>query len=661
MIWLIAGVAGEDGGEVEERLLDAMLDAMNPLRRPSARRVARAPGIGVGVLAVAPEGAGTAPEPPAILPVAGGLFAADARLYGEPGGTLEGGVAAERLAEAVLAGPAALGTLHGDFAYAFWESSGRGLELGRDQFGVRPLVYAAAPGGRVAFASHPAALFGPGLAGRELDLPAMIHILRDYYPHADHTAFAGVRMVPAAHVVRVARGRGPEVRRYWRLPLPPRLSFDADEGELAREIRRRLERAVRRRLPAAGPGAGELSGGLDSSPIAVLGARALAPEGRPFVGYGLAEDQERWGLPALDEFATVREIAAAEPNLEAVPVTTPGYWALLRAGHDPDTFLRRSPEDPVNALLADASRRGARAMFTGFPGDQLVTHRGRGALAELFWLGRWRRLARLLRDYSSVRGGSVWAHLRWRVFIQSLPLGARRWLLRPFGRTDSANRWVRRPPPFLRPEWHGLLPVEPIHDGWDTRRNRRSEIGEWLVEHRFASHAWQAAPHGLRYVAPMVDRDLVAFSLSIPGLFYARPGAERTVFREAIRDLVPPSVHARPDKSYPFPLESWRLARARPEIMAWLDSLREVPLVTAFIDLDALQAHLATLPDAETVRREAQEAYAAGTQPVFHDGEYESTLRFLAILAEHAELFSLPRPHPRAEGGESAWRRAEAA
>ncbi len=328
--------------------------------------------------------------------------------------------------------------------------------------------------------------------------------------------------------------------------------------------------------------------------------------------------------------------------MTVLPAVTPGLWALSRAGHDPDTLLRLSPDDPANALLSDAAARGARIMFTGFAGDQLVTHRGRGALAELFWSGHWGRLWPLLNEYAEHRGGSIWSHVRWRVAIQSLPLWARRLLLRPFGRINSSNGWVRRISPFLARRWHGELPIERIYDGADTRRNRRSEIGEWLVEHRFESHAWQAGMHGLAYAAPMVDRDLLDYSLSIPGYFYAHPGEERGIYREAVRDLVPESVWRRRDKRYPVPLESYRLAAARREMIGWLDELEGCPLVRSFIDLPALKAHLASLPDEATARAQVLDAAARGEQPEYLDGEYESVVRFIAILAEHAGVFRLP-------------------
>ncbi len=243
MVQFICGIERRDGGVPNTRLLHAMFDAMNPLRKPEVRDFAVDGRVALGVIALAPC-AGATPEPARVMRLPDGLMVADARLYGEPTGTLEGAIAAERLAAVRrLGGWRGLAPLHGDFAYAWWERANGMLELGRDHFGVRPVVYTQTPGEYVAFASHPAALLGTGLVGREIDGPAMVHVMRDYYPHADHTVYAAMRAVRAAHVVRFAPGLQADPQCYWRLPIPRRRPLGSKS------------RGTRRGCPAT-PGAG---------------------------------------------------------------------------------------------------------------------------------------------------------------------------------------------------------------------------------------------------------------------------------------------------------------------------------------------------------------------------------------------------------------------
>lgn len=640
MVRLIAGIEMRNGGAAEAGLVERMLAAMNPLGRPAAQAVVAEGAVGFGVVEIAPPG-GRAPIRPRILADEAGLLAADARLY-EPAAEGDAALAAIRAAIG-RAGREAAAALHGDFAWAFWERASGALELVRDHFGVRPLYYTHRRGEYLAFASLPAALLATGLAARLLDEEALRHFHLSAQPPRGRSFYAGLLAVPAAHALRFAPGLLGEPRRYWRLALPPRLSFESDPDELAAELRRRLERAVRRRLPARGPGAGEFSGGLDSTPIGVLAARALREEGRPFYAYSLLEDRDAAELPIIDEGEAVEETAAREPNLHLVRVPSRGLYAEVTGGWDPDSFLPRAGASPLDALLADAAGRGAETMFSGWGGDQVVTSDGTGAFAELFWCLRWRRLAREIARRCRVRGGTPRGRFVWMVLLPSIPLRLRAPLLRLLGKEDDFSRALSQDAPYLPGARSGRLPPDDLAYGPDTRANRRVAIEGAIVETRCALHAEEAAPHGIAYAFPMLDLDLVDFAMQIPGIFFARPGEERSLIRDAIRDLVPDSVRLRPEKLMPYPLESWRFARDRAALLAWLREAGRSPLVRRFVDVDALTRDIAALPDEAAIRAEVVEEARHGRQPPYHEGELENPLRLVAILAEHEERLSLRR------------------
>ena len=61
--------------------------------------------------------------------------------------------------------------------------------------------------------------------------------------------------------------------------------------EAACELRRLVDEAVKRRLPRNGETGAHLSGGLDSSAIAILAARRLREEGRTLHAYSFLDQQ----------------------------------------------------------------------------------------------------------------------------------------------------------------------------------------------------------------------------------------------------------------------------------------------------------------------------------------------------------------------------------
>src|SRR4051812_39578657 len=60
-------------------------------------------------------------------------------------------------------GPAMLGRLNGQFAFAIWDAHQRELFIARDRFGEKPMYWAIAPGGQVLLASEIKAILASGL------------------------------------------------------------------------------------------------------------------------------------------------------------------------------------------------------------------------------------------------------------------------------------------------------------------------------------------------------------------------------------------------------------------------------------------------------------------------------------------------------------------
>lgn len=160
--------------------------------------------------------------------------------------------------------------LRGMFAFAI--ADGDRLLLARDRFGIKPLFYAAVPGG-LAFASEIKALLRhPGLRPG-LDMQAFADSLILRYPVGDQTFLEGIRVLQPGHTMTVTSGpAGPatEITRYYRLPVErdDSITFDTARDQLAELLRD----TVRSHLVADVEVGLILSGGLDSAALAVAAA-----------------------------------------------------------------------------------------------------------------------------------------------------------------------------------------------------------------------------------------------------------------------------------------------------------------------------------------------------------------------------------------------------
>ena len=91
------------------------------------------------------------------------------------------------------------------FAFALWDANARRLLLARDRLGVKPLYYAALPGG-IVFGSEIKSLLEDPDVPREWRADALDAYLTLLYIPAPETIYRGIRKLPPAHVLVAERG-----------------------------------------------------------------------------------------------------------------------------------------------------------------------------------------------------------------------------------------------------------------------------------------------------------------------------------------------------------------------------------------------------------------------------------------------------------------------
>jgi asparagine synthase (glutamine-hydrolysing) len=70
---------------------------------------------------------------------------------------------------------------------------------------------------------------------------------------------------------------------------------------------------------------------------------------------------------------------------------------------------------------------------------------------------------------------------------------------------------------------------------------------------------------------PLLDRPLVEFILTLPERARRRPGAQKALLVEALRDLLPPEALAQPKRTFTLPWEHWLRGPLRPRVESSLN------------------------------------------------------------------------------------------
>src|ERR1700689_2159206 len=328
----IAGLLHFDGGAVTRHGLER---AANALRQYGPDRADVTVGEGVGLVHVLMR---MTPEDQFDRQpwqgASGALITADLRLDNrdevlERIGIMAGEARAWPDSRVLLAGWEKLGgalwpMLRGPFAVAIWDQRRRALTLARDHLGLNVVMWHKSAR-FFAFATMPNGLFALDDVPRQLSEEKLADFL--VLNHADHatTIFRNVFRLPPAHVMQIEADGSLRQFRYWSPAEIAPIKLASDQA-YADGLRERLDIAVRRQMRSAHPVGCLLSGGLDSSSVSALAARALAEKDQRLIAFtGVPRPGFVGAVPAghyADETPYVEDIARAVGNIDVTYVET---------------------------------------------------------------------------------------------------------------------------------------------------------------------------------------------------------------------------------------------------------------------------------------------------------------------------------------------------
>jgi asparagine synthase (glutamine-hydrolysing) len=467
-------------------------------------------------------------------------------------------------------GEAAFCRFNGMWALAIYDETADSLLLCRDRYGVKPLYYHRR-GDRLVFGSeYKAFLPVMGALGIDWDQRGIKTALTDPFQleSSGHTLFEGIANLPPGHLLRI-QGESCTVRRWWDTrqhlrPAPPDLAAQAEEFKAL------LQSSCRLRMRSDVPVGTSLSGGLDSSSVAVMLASLS----------GSAEGQERWpedrrktfvhsfpGTP-LDEtdYAEAASAAAGVQPIRVVadPQELPGrldetLYALegIYIGM-PDSAWRIYRAQRAHGVIVSLDGHGADEMLGGYDWhvNALLRDTPLGSLE--FW--------RLLKQRSDMLCG-----VTSRGEESSLVKNAR---MAASAAALAIKKTLKSRQPLLAPTTFLSVDAQSI----ETYPPTETDAGDGFFEHTvyndfhhrilpriLRNFDLMSMAHGVEIRMPFLDYRLVDFCFSLPVQSKIKDGYTKVILREAMKGLLPDRVRLRRQKiGFNSPLLNWLPGLLRP-------------------------------------------------------------------------------------------------
>ena len=443
--------------------------------------------------------------------------------------------------------------LRGMFAFAIWDARQRRLFLARDRFGIKPLVYAW-DGARLLFASEIKGILEDPTVPRELDWEALRDYLTFHYVPSPKTMFRAIRKLPpASYLVLDAAGGTPKIHRYWDLQFVP--DETRSEADWLDGLSWHLDDAVRSHLVSDVPVGAFLSGGVDSSTVVALMARAGTGRVRTFsIGFEDADfDELEHARRVAQRYGTDHYELVVKPDaMEALPRLA---WQFDEPFADssalPSYYVAKITREHVTvALSGDGGdenfagyRRYARAAglhdrLDGMPGRPL-----RGLL---------RLAAHLLpagvrgQGYLGLLGADpIDRYFRMVTYQQSY--GLRRLL------TAEAKAHVRPEADALGFERLARESVAPDY----VSTMQALDVRTYLPDDILAKVDRTTILVSLEARVPLLDHALAEFVATMPSRLKLHAGSSKYLLKRAMAELLPPEILHRAKMGFGVPLGRW--------------------------------------------------------------------------------------------------------
>lgn len=439
----------------------------------------------------------------------------------------------------------------GDFAVALREADGRTF-LAIDRFAIRTLCYRQV-GDRLLFAERADELSD---STTEIDPQAIFDYLYSHAIPSPRTIFKDIYRVPPAHYVLFENGKL-TVAPYWipKFVDDKHQSFD----KLRDEFRHLLQQATERQLDGGKAGC-FLSGGTDSSTVAgMIGLVRGTPAATYSIGFKAdGYDEMAYAHIAARQFNTEHHEYYVTPEdlVRSIPMVAahydqpfgnssalPAYYCAKMARDDGITRILAG--DGGDELFGGNSRYAKQRVFDWY--QHIPGFFRKGVMEPILGASFAGKLPIIRKGSSYVEQASVPMPDRLRMYNLITRLGINQALTSDF--LEQVD--ITLPLQQQRQIWASTLTTS------NTNRELAYDWRYTLAESDLPKVCGTTRLADLEVGFPMLDDDLLAFSLQLPVDYKLKNLKLRWFFKEALRGFLPNEILTKKKQGFGLPFGVW--------------------------------------------------------------------------------------------------------
>src|SRR3989338_4971712 len=406
--------------------------------------------------------------------------------------------------------------LNGMFAFASYDKRDKSLFCARDHLGMKPFYYFW-DGTRFIFASEIPAILAHDVP-RVLDKEAFNHYFRVLFVPEPMTLLKDVYKLPASHTLILKDGKI-TVESYGEKEFPRTiLSYE----ESAKLLKEKVIKAVERHLVSDVPVGVYLSGGIDSSIVLAAASRFHKRIKTFTVGFTLEDKGESHKFNAdFDLAARTAKFFNTEHHTITISVKDALNAMEEVALHNSDPVS--NPTSIAMFLLARFARKEVTVALTGNAGDELFGGYGRYriALAARYLYTKPNLFAKFMFE----KDGKLSRIISQEMFLPGSMIKSR------------YKKYLRG-----RDAAEALMSADRL---------------SWLPEHFFMLSDKMSMASALEERMPLGDKELVAFSQTLPRNYKVDLRKTKKILKYAFKDDLPEFLFDQPKRGWVSPAAQW--------------------------------------------------------------------------------------------------------
>ncbi len=413
--------------------------------------------------------------------------------------------------------------INGIYAFGVWDEYKQELFLARDPLGVKPLFYSLKDGG-VIFGSEIKALLKHPSVDSIVDRDGILELMAlGPQRNLDSGIFKDIKELPPAYYL-IYNNDGVKLEEYWKLEAKEHEHSTKETIEYTREL---LVDAIERQLVSDVPVCTFLSGGLDSSFISYVTAKAFERDNKGALNTFSINytDNEKYFKasefqPNSDEYWIIKmqeHIKSTHHNVIIDNVELANY--LKQATYASDLPLMADIDSSLY-LFAKEVRKQATVALSGECADEIF--------AGYPWY---------TKEYESIE-----------IFPWADSVGHRKNILANSIKDLPIEEYVKQ-------TCRDSLQKVPKLNGESKQDERMRELFylnmKWFMVTLLNRKDRMTMANSLEVRVPYADKRIVEYAYNIPHAIKLLNGREKGLLREAMRTILPDEIIDRKKSPYP--------------------------------------------------------------------------------------------------------------